>query len=161
MALHNQLRCRQNYGLASLTLNAGSGGAGGAEYGLPWHRRQMVHFCIILLTKFLPFTIQYLERNSVRVAFTPLCITISWQSLTMRSVTWCSLSRSTWCLVYWGKSEFPSRPPHLHRSDLSWKRPNCTFHCLKFLISGRFSCDVFSQYLLVISMSPAVSTGCP
>ena len=63
-------------GWLCLTLKEGSGGADGGWYGLLWNLQQVTHLCKILLTKFLPLTIQYLDHNSVSVAFTPPCFTL-------------------------------------------------------------------------------------
>ena len=73
-------------GGSPFTLNSGSGGGGGATYGLPsslWHT---THSYSSFLTNCLPCTFQNLDLSSVRVNFTPPCITRLWLSLTKRDV---------------------------------------------------------------------------
>ena len=57
-------------GGASLTRNSDNGGGAGEQYGLPSNLRHTAHRCIMLLTRLLPCTFQYL--TSVRVSYTPL-----------------------------------------------------------------------------------------
>jgi len=64
-------------GRDSLTRKEGSGGAGGGQYGLPWNLQHITHLYNSFFTSCLPHTIQYLDLNSVNVAFTPPCMTLS------------------------------------------------------------------------------------
>ena len=68
-------------GLLSCTRNLGKGGGRGAVKGLPSNLLHRTHRAIIDFTVFLLFIIQYLDRISVRVSFTPLWNTLLWAGI--------------------------------------------------------------------------------
>ena len=132
--------------MASLTRNPGRGGGAGEVYGLPSYLRQTTHHCIILLTKLLPCTIQYLALICVRVSFTPLWKTFSCALLTINTARWCCLLRNIGCLVAYCKSTLSNLHPHLQIPLWSKNSLNCLFHSLKRVswVSKVCACPIHS-----------------
>ena len=105
--------------VASLTQSRGNGGGAGERCGLPLYLLHNTHWCTTLLTRFLPFTIQYLVLISVRVSFTPLCRTFSWACLVISTARWVCLLRKIGWLVAYCRSLLVSLLPHLKIPFLS------------------------------------------
>ena len=65
---------------------------------------------ILCITICLLCIIQYLDLSSIKVAFTPLCITQSQHSLTINRIRWVVLVEENRILCGWGQICWP---PHL------------------------------------------------
>ena len=91
------------------------------------------------MTRHLPQIIQYLDRTSPSVSFTPLCCTLWCTACTIRDDRSCRLSSRIGCRTII-MSAFCSRPPHLHSWSSSLKRPNCTFQVGKFTSEFNNAC---------------------
>ena len=133
------------------------GRGGGSAYGGPSSLQQMMHLCMTRLTNCLPLMIQYFDLSSVKVSFTPLCITLSWASCTIITAKWCDLMSNIGCFALYGASELPSLPPHLQTSP-SRKRLDCLFHVGKPLCFNNSFCNSFTQMISALATSLTVSS---
>ena len=75
--------------------------------------RHMTHLYSSFVTNCLPCTIQNLALSSVRVDFTPPCMTRLWLSWTIRDVMWWPLSNKIGYLLEVVNSASAKRPVHL------------------------------------------------
>lgn len=95
------------------TLNFGRGGGGGLTNCLPSNLLQITHWCTNLWTNAHPLTIQYFDRNSVRLSLIPLWKTFSRALFTISIAKWWLCGTRMGCLVWNDISALERRPPHL------------------------------------------------
>ena len=120
----------------SSSLKLGMSPAGGFWYGLPYNFLQHTQLNMILLTSCLPRINQYLVLSSANVSFTPLCLTLTWQFLTISSVTWWFEYNDVGCFISYGKYAFAILPLLLIIPLVSTNNPRLCSNCFNCMLEN-------------------------
>ena len=111
-------------GGASFTRHEDKCGILGVGNGLPSSLLHVTRFRSTCFTACCHRVIQYLSHTQLRVSLMPLCLTVSWLSRIIISVTWCFDSITIGFLVSKGMVEFSNRPPQRITPFLSKNNPS-------------------------------------
>ena len=110
--------------------------AGGFWYGFPSNFFQDTEQNMILLTTCLPRINQYLVLRSTSVSFTPSCLTLTWQFLTISAVTWWFEYNNAGYFISCGKFAFAILPLLLMIPLASTNNPRLCSNCFNCMLEN-------------------------